>query len=196
MEYTFDDILEGYIVVFKEKKFKLKDGREAFLRSPCEDDADEMLQFIIKASGETDFLMKFPEEFAEFTLEQEKDFIREDYSNQNGMMISCLVNGKIVGNCQISFRTGLKDRHRASVAIALLQEFWNLGIGTRMFEELFRAANERGGVRQIELDFIEGNSRARALYEKMGFRITGVKPDAIRMKDGTFVSEYMMIKWL
>lgn len=196
MEYTFDDILEGYIVVFKEKKFKLKDGREALLRSPCEDDAEEMLQFIIKASGETDFLMKFPEEFAEFTLEQEKDFIHENYSNQNGMMISCLVNGKIVGNCQISFRTGLKDRHRASVAIALLQEFWNLGIGTRMFEELFRVAYERGGVRQIELDFIEGNSRARALYEKRGFRITGVKPDAIRMKDGTFVSEYMMIKWL
>lgn len=60
MEYTFDDILEGYIVVFKEKKFRLKDGREALLRSPCEDDAEEMLQFIIKASGETDFLMKFP----------------------------------------------------------------------------------------------------------------------------------------
>ena len=32
------------------------------------------------------------------------------------------------------------------------------------------------------------------LYEKMGFRITGVKPDAIRLKDGTFVNEYMMVK--
>lgn len=183
-------------MVFKEKEFKLKDGRGALLRSPREADAEEMLQFIIKASGETDFLMKFPEEFAEFTLEQEKNFICEDYSNQNGMMISCLVNGKIIGNCQISFRTGMKDRHRASVAIALLQEFWNLGIGTKMFEELFRVARERGDVRQIELDFIEGNSRARGLYEKMGFRITGVKPGAIRMKDGTFVNEYMMIKRL
>ena len=183
-------------MVFKEKEFKLKDGRDALLRSPCEDDAEDMLQFIIKASGETDFLMKFPEEFAEFTLEQEKDFIRGDYSNKNGMMISCLVNDKIAGNCQISFRTGMKDRHRASVAIALLQEFWNLGIGTKMFEELFQVARERGGVRQIELDFIEGNSRARGLYEKMGFRITGIKPNAIRMKDGTFVNEYMMIKQL
>ena len=34
----------------------------------------------------------------------------------------------------ISFRTGMKDHHWATVAIALLQEFWNLGIGTRMFE--------------------------------------------------------------
>ena len=112
------------------------------------------------------------------------------------MMISCIVDGKIAGNCQISFRTGMKDRHRASVAIALLREFWNLGIGTKMFEEMFRIARERNGVRQIELDFIEGNSRARHLYEKMGFRITGVQPDAIRMKDGTFVNEYMMLKRL
>ena len=183
-------------MVFKEKEFKLKDGREALLRSPCEENAEEMLQFIIKASGETDFLMKFPEEYAGFTLEQEKDFIRGAYSNQDMLMIACFVNGKIAGNCQISFRTGMKDRHRASVAIALLQEYWHLGIGTKMFEELFLAARERGGVRQIELDFVEGNSRARGLYEKMGFRITGLKPDAIRLKDGTFVNEYMMVKRL
>ena len=65
-----------------------------------------------------------------------------------------------------------------------------------MFEELIKIVRERDGVCQIELDFIEGNTRARSLYEKMGFRITGVKPDAIRMKDGTFVNEYMMVKQL
>ena len=183
-------------MVFKEAFFKTKDGRDALLRSPCEGDAEEMLQFIIKASGETDFLMKYPEEYAVFTLEQEKDFLNEAYQNENAMMIACVVDGRIAGNCQISFRTGKKDCHRASVAIALLQEFWGLGIGTRMFEEMFRIAGERGDVRQIELDFIEGNTRARSLYEKMGFRITGVKPDAIRMKDGTFANEYTMLKRL
>lgn len=183
-------------MVFEEKVFELKDGREALFRSPCEDDAEEMLRFIIQASGETDYLMKFPEEYADFTLEQEEAFIRNAYNAPDRMMILCLVHGKLAGNCLISFRTGLKDRHRASVAIALLQEFWSLGIGTKMFEELFRTAQDRGGVRQIELDFVEGNVRARGLYEKMGFRITGVKPDAIRMKDGTFVNEYMMIKRL
>lgn len=61
---------------------------------------------------------------------------------------------------------------------------------------MFQAAEKRGGIRQIELDFIEGNDRARSLYEKMGFRITGVKPDAVRLKDGTFRNEYMMLKML
>lgn len=86
----------------------------------------------------------------------------------------------------------MKDRHRASVAIVLLQEYWKLGIGTRMFREMLQIAQKRDGVRQIELDFTEGNNRARSLYEKMGFRII----DAIRMKDGTFVNEYMMLKRL
>ena len=183
-------------MIFKEKKFELKDGREALLRSPCEEDAEELLQFISKAAGETDYLLKAPEEWADFTLEQEKSFISEKYDNQNELIIACFVDGRIAGNCNITFRTGLKDRHRASVGIALLQEYWNLGIGTRMFEEMIQTAKKRGGIRQIELDFIEGNSRARSLYEKMGFRITGVKPDAIRMKDGTFVNEYMMLKRL
>ena len=181
-------------MIFEETVCTLRDGRDAILRSPCENDAKEMLQFIIKASGETDFLMKYPEEYADFTLEQEKSFLDEAYSDPNKLMIACLVNRNIAGNCLISFNSGIKDRHRASVAIALLQEYWGLGIGTRMFEEMFQIARERDGVRQIELDFIEGNSRARSLYEKMGFRITGVKPDAIRMKDGSYVNEYMMVK--
>ena len=76
----------------------------------------------------------------------------------------------------------------------MLKEYWNQGIGTRLFQELIRIAEENPNLIQMELDFVEGNSRARALYEKMGFRITGVKPNAIRLKDGTLLNEYSMIR--
>lgn len=46
----------------------------------------------------------------------------------------------------------------------------------------------------MELEFVEGNARARALYEKMGFRITGVRPNATRLKDGTLLNDYMMVR--
>ena len=88
----------------------------------------------------------------------------------------------------------MKTRHRASVAIGLLKEYWNQGIGTRMFREMIRIAEENRDILQMELDFVEGNTRARALYEKMGFRITGVKPNAIRLKDGTLLNEYSMVR--
>ena len=48
----------------------------------------------------------------------------------------------------------------------------------------------------MELGLIEGNVRARHLYEKMGFRISGVHPNAIRLRDGTMLNEYMMVKTL
>ena len=41
---------------------------------------------------------------------------------------------------------------------------------------------------------MKGNTRARALYEKMGFRLTGVTPNAIRLKDGTLLNEYAMVR--
>ena len=85
-------------------------------------------------------------------------------------------------------------RHRGHVAITLYKKFWNRGIGTRMFRELIRIAEGNPDILQMELDFVEGNTRARALYEKMGFRITGVRPNAIRLKDGTLLNEYSMIR--
>lgn len=183
-------------MTINETKFNLKDGREALLRAPLEAEAAELLKFIIKASGETDYLLTCPEEWEKITVEREAAFIREKRLSQSELMLTCFVDGKIAGNCQISFLTGIKTRHRASVAISVLQEYWSLGIGTRMFEEMFKAARNRPGVRQIELDFIEDNVRARALYEKMGFRITGVKPDAIQTASGALVNEYMMLKRL
>ena len=183
-------------MIVDEIIFQMKDGRTAALRSPGEDAAADMLEFITAAAGETEFLLRYPEEFADFSVEREREWIRHCRADPNIALLACYVNGRLAGNCQIAFHTGLKHRHRAEVAIALRKEFWGLGIGTEMFAELIRLAEARPGVRQIELEFIEGNRRARGLYEKMGFRITGVRPDAIRRKDGTFLNAYMMTKRL
>ena len=47
---------------------------------------------------------------------------------------------------------------------------------------------------QLELEFIEGNARGRALYEKMGFRTVSIRPDNVRLEDGTLLHEYFMVK--
>lgn len=123
----------------------------------------------------------------------EKTLFDRVNQSDNEAMLVCLVEGRVVGNCQITWSKGIKTRHRASIAIALLSEFWNQGIGTRLLQELIHIAEGNKNIIQIELDFIEGNNRARALYEKMDFRITGVKPNAVRLKDGILLNEYTMI---
>lgn len=175
-------------------EFALKDGRKALLRSPQEEDIPGLLEYLTVSSGETEFILRYPEECAQYTYEFEKAFIAQANADPDRAMLVCLVEGRIAGNCHISFFNKIKTRHRADVAIALIQEFWSQGIGTKMFQEMIRLAEERGGVTQLELEFVEGNSRARGLYEKMGFRIAGVHPNAIRLKDGTFRNEYLMIR--
>ncbi|MBE5948561.1 MAG: GNAT family N-acetyltransferase [Lachnospiraceae bacterium] len=181
-------------MIIDDVKFKLKDGREAILRSPREEDIESTLEYLVISAGETEYIMRYPEECVKYTPEGEKKLFEQKNASPNEATIMCIVDGRVVGNCEISFFKGIKTRHRGVIGIALISEFWNQGIGTKMFEEMIRLAESREEVLQIELEFVEGNARARHLYEKMGFRITGVRPNAIRLKDGTLLNEYTMIR--
>ena len=164
------------------------------IRSPKDEDIQGMLDCLRIAAGETDYILPYPEECRKHTVENEKALFDRVNRADNEAMLICLVEGKVAGSCQITWGNKMKIRHRASIGIVLLSEFWNQGIGTRLFQELIRIAEENPNLMQLELDFIEENNRARALYEKMGFRVTGVRPDAIRLKDGTLLNEYSMIR--
>lgn len=178
----------------EDKIIKLKDGRDAIIRSPKEDDAKAVLDFITKACEETIFLSRYGKEWADVTVEKEQDFLDNMNKSETDAMLICEVDGKPIGNCNISWNKGIKTGHRARIGIAILREYWNQGIGTAFFLEMIKIAEEDGGIIQLELDFLEGNGKAQALYEKMGFRITGVKPDACRLEDGTLLNEYSMIR--
>ena len=181
-------------MIINDITFTMKDGRTALIRSPRDGDIRGMLDYLYISAGETDFILRYPEECGKYTPEGEKALFDRINASDNEAMLVCIVDGKVAGNCQIVWKNSIKTRHRASVAIALLKEYWNQGIGTRLFREMIRIAEENPNILQMELEFIEGNSRARALYEKMGFRITGVHPNAIRLKDGTLLNEYSMIR--
>ena len=149
-------------MMIRDIHFMLKDGRNALIRSPRDEDIQGMLDYLYLSAGETEFILRYPEECSKYTAEGEKALFDRVNASDNEAMLVCLVEGKVAGNCQITWSKGMKTRHRA--------------------------------ILQMELDFVEGNTRARALYEKMGFRITGVRPNAIRLKDGTLLNEYTMIR--
>lgn len=182
-------------MTFESISITLKDGRTAELRPPRSEDAEGLLDYLRTATAETEFLLRTPEETEEMTPEGERIWIDRMLNAPDDMLIICDVDGEVAGCCQIDFNTRFRTSHRASVAIGLKSKFWNLGIGSAMFRMMEAEARRRPYVLQMELEFIEGNSRARALYEKMGFRITGLKPDALRLSSG-LVNEYMMQKKL
>lgn len=181
-------------MLFKSREITLRDGRTAVLRSAEPSEAAEMLAWLKRTAGETEFIIFYPEE-CDMPVENEAGFISHLNSSPNEMMIVCYVDGEMAGNCQLALNSAMKTRHRASVSIAIAEKFWGLGIGTAMFTELTDAARERG-VTQIELDYIDGNERAAALYRKMGFTEYGRKPNGARLRDGSMRDYILMIKYL
>ena len=181
-------------MIFEEKEIVLKNGQTAILRSPHVEDAEKMLKYVKKACGETEFLLRYPEEWS-ISVEQEEAWVKRLLAAPDTLDIACYVDGNVAGNCEITFRGGMKTSHRATIAIAILKDYWNLGIGSAMFEVLIAAATERG-TEIMELEFIEGNDRAKNLYEKYGFNIVSEKPNAFKLKDGTYRKEFYMQKYL
>lgn len=177
---------------YEAKEVACKDGRTAMLRAAHPDDAAEMVRFLVDVCGETEFLLAYPEERQNLTIERERAFLTNIAEDDNELMLTAWVDGHLAGVANISFSTRMKMRHRASVAISIRRAYWNLGLGTALLNALVDAAKARPEVRQVELEFIEGNRRAQALYEKVGFRVVGVHPDAFVLKDGAMKNAYLM----
>lgn len=179
-------------MTYAAKEMVLKDGATVIFRSPVPEDAAALLDYLKVTAEETDFLLRYPEECT-MTVEQEEIYLRNSLEDVDSVMILCEVDGEIAGNCNLARHNKLKTRHRASIGIALTKEFWGLGIGTVLFEEMIRLA-KHWGIEQLELEVFADNHRAMALYQKMGFQIVAEHPNFIKRKDGTYVNEYLMVK--
>lgn len=179
-------------MIFKEKQITLKDGRTAILKTPCIEDAEKLLNYIRTSCGETEFLVRYPEEWEGVTVVSEEKWIQSRRIASDSLVITCYIDGEIAGNCEINFQRGIKTAHRASVCIAILKDYWGLGIGTAMFREMIAFAEAQPQTELLELEVIEGNERAIALYEKFGFQIVGERPNAFKLKDGRKQKEYFM----
>ena len=183
-------------MIFDDKKITLKDGTTAILKTPEIEDAEMLLNSIKTASNETEFLSRIIEDWETVTVESEEKFINNVRESRNTLFIACYADGVIAGNCDITFKTGSKTSHIATVGIALQKKYWNIGIGSAMFKELMKAAEEHKGTEIVDLEMIEGNNRAKALYEKFGFQIKSVKPNFFKLKDGTHQNLVYMQKYL
>ena len=183
-------------MVFEEKKITLKDGTVATFRSPRVDDAEKMLDYLRAVSTDTDFLMRCKEDPHYPSVDDEKAWIEKHISSDLGVLIACEIDGVIAGNCNINFGGNYRSSHIGSIGIAIRKEYWGRGIGTVMFTEMEKVARAKEGVTQMELTCFANNTRAQALYKKMGFKVDFVRHDALRTADGSLTDEYGMIKKL
>lgn len=179
---------------FAEKTELLKDGRQATVRSVLPSDAEAMLAFLKDTAGETDYLLRYPEECTE-DVAGETRFLEAFCQSPNSAMLLCMVDGVPAGNVALQGNTRQKIRHRGSLALAVRKDYWGLGIATMLMETAISLAADCGMV-YLELDHMDKNQRAGNLYRRLGFQEMARIPDAYRLRSGESVAAVMLRKIL
>ena len=186
-------------MIYQKKEFILKNGTKLLLKSPGVSDARMLINQIVTAASQTDYLLSTPEDFEKYLkdISKEEDFIAK-FNDSKDYLICAYVDGKIVGNLSFKFLKHTKAKHRATVSIAIIKEYWGLGIGSIMFDEMINIAKNTPGIEQIELDggVIAQNERAMSLYKKKGFIKTGTIPHELKLSDGTYLDGCLMTLFL
>ncbi len=172
------------------RRFKARDGMWVKLRAPKWNDLDEMLNFINGLVKERAMiLMNEPQ-----TRDQEVDWLGRLLSGvEKDKMVAVIaeVDGRFAGSCEISPKRGYSS-HLGSLGISLNAEFRDLGIGQQMMLEAEKQAR-RLGLEVIDLEVFATNARAIHTYEKIGYKITGKIPEALKY-GGSYVDALIMTK--
>lgn len=160
------------------------------LRAPRWCDVDEMLSFINGLVEEKAMIMMNEKQ----TRDQEIDWIGKLLSGvERDKMIAVVaeVEGRFAGSCEITPKRGYSS-HLGSLGISLVAEFRDLGIGQAMMREAEKQV-KRLGVEVVDLEVFEGNERAIHTYEKLGYKVTGRIPEALKYW-GEYVDALIMTK--
>lgn len=182
-------------LIFEEKIVILNNGVECLIKSPEIEDANRLIDYLKITAGETDFMIRYPEEI-KISYEEECNLLKSIRESHQNIMISVFIEDKLVGNAAINcVSERIKLCHRATIGIALIKEVWGMGIGTLLMNEIIDTA-KRIGYEQLELEVAAENKKAIRLYEKFGFKKYGVRNNAFKLKSGLYYSEILMLKEL
>ena len=123
-------------------------------------------------------------------IEQTRAFLRMLLAGAGVQYVALDDAGEVVGWCDVVRFDQEGFSHGWRLGMGLLPSFRGRGIGRRVAEAAIAAARERGAER-IELEVFASNTRAIALYERLGFVREGLKRRA-RKLDGGYDDDVLM----
>lgn len=182
-------------MIYDAREFTLRDGTGVTLAAACPDDAGQMLALLRTVCGETDWLLRYPDEWTDKT-EVEAAFLQGKLDDPLSLMLTARVDGRLVADAGIGPVCSCeKTRHRAEIGISVLREFWGRGIGSLLMDECERRAKE-AGYEQMELGVYADNVRAHSLYLRRGYEDIGHTRNAFKLRDGSYRDDITMGKAL
>lgn len=102
------------------------------------------------------------------------------------------VDGRVVAIAGLHVQTG-KRRHTGVIGLSVHDAFQGRGIGRALFATLIDLADNYLDLRRVELEVLDGNTRALRLYESFGFELEGRKRQA-HYRRGEYMDTLLMAR--
>ena len=122
-------------------------------------------------------------------LASTRQFVMNNIANGYPQFVA-VADGTVVGWCDVIPKEHPIHAHCGVLGMGLLPAFRGRGLGAALTSATLTEARRRRLVR-IELTVHADNSRAVALYERIGFKTEGLLKDAVRL-DGRYKDLILM----
>ncbi|HZC05082.1 MAG TPA: N-acetyltransferase [Ktedonobacterales bacterium] len=104
---------------------------------------------------------------------------------------------RLVGMVAFVRAPGRKNRHIGDIfSMYVAPEARGQGCGRALVEALIARTRALDGMEQLILAVTATNSAARALYRTFGFEVYGLQRKALKLSDGRYLNEELMVFWL
>ncbi|MEM7331675.1 MAG: GNAT family N-acetyltransferase [Chloroflexota bacterium] len=117
---------------------------------------------------------------------------RRDPSSNNHRFVA--VDGeKVVGLVSIQVNANPRMAHSAGLGMSVHPEYWGIGVGSMLMEQILDTAENWLNLKRVELDVNTDNPGGIRLYEKFGFEVEG-KRRLHTYGNGRWADSYFMAK--
>lgn len=107
---------------------------------------------------------------------------------------AAMVEDKAIGHLDLTGGHLYSSLHRARLGIGVERAYRAQGIGSALLEAAIRWAKAERELSWVDLSVFAHNERARALYERLGFRETGRTLDAYRVHGQSIEDVHMTLR--
>lgn len=164
--------------------YKSKNGKIVTIREAKEQDAERMIISASKALINTPYMLSTVEDIKKMSVVAIQKTLKDYHENPNYVQFIAEVDGKLVG--KIDFKNGNNEKisHQGAIAMIILPEYRNYGIGRALLETLINWAKNNSKIEKVCLEVMEDNLGAIKLYKNLGFFEEGRKAKGVKLESG------------
>ena len=182
-------------MIYKPKEVTDKKGDVLVLRSLEADDADTLTEFVKKGDAESPFFPWAPGE-TDLTALNATEYICEFKKDERRILIGLFKDSRLLSLIELSnFGKWESMLHRSTIGMAVLREAQGRGLSRIMLHAAMDAARA-AGYEQMESNAATNNESSFAALTRFGFEKYGISPHKKKNKDGTYLDEWRLVKWI